>query len=520
MKNYISEVSRIKLQEDKAVTVLKGFIARLEQGHDFKETRRQAGYSLKKGYFYYLPNIAYVAGVCLAFVQCPSNINLIDSVREWSVIEARVLCRTLGLRSVSDLTGREELLNCYYRIPAFKIALNAIDVVILSGDYRTYYLAGDRLVKNLELFLITNGRFKPFERACMRKMAEEADFLALCLLNSDFEELLSRLKGTADSMRQRLAIEEESLRRKSLAEWALNSGRLDILSEWHPTKNTITPDQVSPGSTASVWWLCERGHEKFTCIKNRVYRGTGCQICANQARVGIPAGVLNLADWAKTHSRSDLIDEWHPINDRTPADYSFGSNAKVLWRCQHGHEWLARIINRRNGQVGCPICLGRFATPEFNLAITHPEIAKEWCFVENEGMPESYLPGSGKKVWWLCRTCSYRWRSSILSRTRKSGGTACSACTGRIATPVRNLAIIRPDLATEWSTANAKPPEAYAPFSNKIVWWHCSSCRHEWRASVHQRSSSEPGTGCPGCLQRRRLKQVQRRRRKREASKR
>ena len=35
-----------------------------------------------------------------------------------------------------------------------------------------------------------------------------------------------------------------------------------LAAQWHPTKNgTLTPQEVRPGSSRKVWWLCEKGHE-------------------------------------------------------------------------------------------------------------------------------------------------------------------------------------------------------------------------------------------------------------------
>lgn len=36
----------------------------------------------------------------------------------------------------------------------------------------------------------------------------------------------------------------------------------ELLSEWHPTKNTdIRPQEISYGSAVKVWWKCAFGHE-------------------------------------------------------------------------------------------------------------------------------------------------------------------------------------------------------------------------------------------------------------------
>ena len=43
-----------------------------------------------------------------------------------------------------------------------------------------------------------------------------------------------------------------------------------------------------------------------------------------------------------------LVAEWHPTKNRdlTPKDVTAGSNKKVWWQCEKGHEWEAVIASR------------------------------------------------------------------------------------------------------------------------------------------------------------------------------
>ena len=56
----------------------------------------------------------------------------------------------------------------------------------------------------------------------------------------------------------------------------------EIAKEWHPTKNgDLTPDQVTPGSSRKVWWMCIQEHEWEAVIASRT-RGTGCPYCSGK----------------------------------------------------------------------------------------------------------------------------------------------------------------------------------------------------------------------------------------------
>lgn len=55
----------------------------------------------------------------------------------------------------------------------------------------------------------------------------------------------------------------------------------EVASQWHPTKNTTTPDKVAFGSAEKVWWLCSCGHEWEAHPNNRINRKSGCPIRRN-----------------------------------------------------------------------------------------------------------------------------------------------------------------------------------------------------------------------------------------------
>lgn len=52
----------------------------------------------------------------------------------------------------------------------------------------------------------------------------------------------------------------------------------EVAKSWHPTRNELTPEMVSPGSSMQVWWQCDQGHEWKAVIHGRV-AGRGCPHC-------------------------------------------------------------------------------------------------------------------------------------------------------------------------------------------------------------------------------------------------
>jgi DNA-directed RNA polymerase subunit RPC12/RpoP len=78
----------------------------------------------------------------------------------------------------------------------------------------------------------------------------------------------------------------------------------DLAKEWHPTKNIITPKQVSVGSHEKVWWLGSCNHEWRAEIKSRALGGNKCPFCAGKE---VLVGFNDLKS-----QKLELAKEWHP----------------------------------------------------------------------------------------------------------------------------------------------------------------------------------------------------------------
>ena len=125
-----------------------------------------------------------------------------------------------------------------------------------------------------------------------------------------------------------------------------------LAKEWHPTKNgNIKPSEVMPNSNHKAWWLGKCGHEWESVIASR-NKGVGCPYCTNKKTL---VGYNDLATLNPI-----LALQWHPTKNGglTPKMVTPGSNKKVWWQCEKGHEWFALIRDRSKGR-GCPYCFNR-----------------------------------------------------------------------------------------------------------------------------------------------------------------
>ena len=199
----------------------------------------------------------------------------------------------------------------------------------------------------------------------------------------------------------------------------------EIAALWHPTKNgALKPSQVMPHTHKRHWWQCERGHE-WQSSPTPLIQGCRCPYCAGKKAI---PGETDLATL-----RPDLASQWHPEKNGklTPANISPGSEKRVWWLCDKGHDYQSIVFSRADG-TGCPYCAGKKVWPGFNdLATQFPNLADQWHDTLNGALsPRDVSKGSHKAVWWECRE-GHVWKAAVFSRTRKRAAD-CPVCAGKV----------------------------------------------------------------------------------------
>lgn len=209
----------------------------------------------------------------------------------------------------------------------------------------------------------------------------------------------------------------------------------------------------------------------------------------------------NLKPWVDDNP--NIVKEWHPEkNSWLPHKVGAGSERKIWWMCQYGHEWQASPYSRINLKSGCPVCSGRSPSKELNLLTTFPSLVREWHQLKNKRSPESFCTGSSYNASWVCSS-GHEWRATISNRT-KAGGTGCPYCAGKKADASNSILLSHPTLCLQYHpTRNEYNLNEVRPKSHKKVWWVCNR-GHEWQALFSSRTHL--GTGCPFCCQKSRSK--------------
>ena len=116
--------------------------------------------------------------------------------------------------------------------------------------------------------------------------------------------------------------------------------------------NNITLDCIRPSYNKNIKWICPKCHREYEAKPyNRIRNKSACPYCANKKVC---------EDNSLFHCSPKIAKEWHPEKNAplTPKDVINGSDKKVWWLCENGHEWQAKV-NKRTNKIkgsGCPVC--------------------------------------------------------------------------------------------------------------------------------------------------------------------
>lgn len=321
------------------------------------------------------------------------------------------------------------------------------------------------------------------------------------------EQLEIILKFTVNHDVERDSVDILEQIRNILEQHSLATEYPKIAEEWNYERNgNLTPKMFFSGCGDRVWWRCARGHEWKAAIQPRT-KSVGCPYCSNRK---VLPGFNDLAT-----TDSDIAKEWHfeKNGELRPQNTTRSVSKKVWWICEKGHEYQMRIDHRTTGHK-CPYCMGSKTIPgENDFTVKHPMLLEEWDYKQNEGIfPSDYLPGSEKRVWWICKRCGHSWNAMIASRVNGNG---CPECGKKLANSraleskiqnggsFENWCKERPSkryLLAEWEPSNELKPTDVSPKSYTKILWKCSTCGYCWKSAVFSRANADKT--CPVCMNR------------------
>lgn len=192
----------------------------------------------------------------------------------------------------------------------------------------------------------------------------------------------------------------------------------ELVSQWCVSNLPLTPNLFRPSSKRKVIWKCEHGHTWSASIYSRANLKTGCPKCSGRD----PVEGKTLAD-----KYPDVAAQWDfEHNDKGPGEVTPKSSQVFGWRCELGHTWQASVNNRTRGGNGCPYCAHKLPSPEWNLAVELPEVAKFFDTEKNTPWSaQDVMPKAGKIFWWRCLQ-GHEWSSRVDHQARY--GPRCRQC--------------------------------------------------------------------------------------------
>ena len=159
-----------------------------------------------------------------------------------------------------------------------------------------------------------------------------------------------------------------------------------LVKEWHPTKNELTPHEVTQSSGKKVWWKCSKGHEWETSICDRT-RGNGCPYCSNYKVL------KGYNDIATTHPQYTKCF----VNIKDAHTHTYSSNKKVELKCPNcGHTKAMQITTLTHQGFSCDLCSDGVSYPEKLMASIltklNIEFIKQMLYNNGEHKYDFYLP--------------------------------------------------------------------------------------------------------------------------------
>lgn len=339
----------------------------------------------------------------------------------------------------------------------------------------------------------------------------------------------------------------------------LQSNFPEIIEYWDFEKNNVSPDEISPHSNKKAWFKCNKGHS-YNVVINSKTRGNihSCPICNTYKRTSVPEKIIFYyakkvfndvlenykPDWLKPKEIDVYIPslkmgieyDGYKYHDDICIDFkkdelcrkngiklirirelecpSYESSA-IFFNIAlhyknnflHVEQVLKDVFDYLEVEIDIDIqrdyadimSLVNIGNKENCLAVTNPELLKEWDYEKNQLMnvdPYSVTKGSAIKVWWKCSK-GHLYQCAVNKKALRKD--KCPYCANKkILEGYNDLATTHPKLLKEWNynkNFGISPNNVFRG-SLKKVWWICSKCGNEWEAIIGNRSR---GSGCPKC---------------------
>ena len=272
-----------------------------------------------------------------------------------------------------------------------------------------------------------------------------------------------------------------------------------LILQWNTEKNSVelNPKDIAAGSGQSVWWKCAFGHEWPATIASRALGGNNCPSCSN--RTSLPE--ITLYYELKTIFESvlgggggyrlkkftivDILIEdialvieydgkqWHAGRQKRDKDKRKSERIKKLgFNVMRVRERPLRALSKQDVIVSVGMDLKLLVNTVLETILEYQKLTSMLTKRINKYLEEDLLLSSDK-IWEMVAQLP--------------------------APPYeKSLEFLFPGIASEWSNKNDPiTPRMVTHGSKRKVLWCCSTCSHEWPATINNRTSHS--SKCPRC---------------------
>lgn len=201
-----------------------------------------------------------------------------------------------------------------------------------------------------------------------------------------------------------------------------------LMADWIPDLNLgLDPNLITSGSHTKALWRCHKcGREWRATVHNRV-NGTGCTCDARERQAQKLRQRLVERDGSLQKTRPEIAAQWHPTmnGNLTPNDITENSMYKAWWIGMDGVAWQSVVSVRCRTEKGTKRPKSLVVKGINDLKTLRPDLAAEWNYDRNQDVDiDTIMPGTKKKVWWICPK-GHEWQASVISR---NAGRGCRVC--------------------------------------------------------------------------------------------
>lgn len=261
----------------------------------------------------------------------------------------------------------------------------------------------------------------------------------------------------------------------------------NLIEEWNYEKNNdIFPEDFLPGSNQKVWWRCKYcGNEWIASIVNRT-RGRGCAKCNKEHHISYPEKavyyyVKKYYNDAVENVRLDILDG-KEIDIYIPSLKIGIEYDGYTWHQDDNRDIIKDQLCKKNN-----ITLIRLREPGL------PDINSTAIIYLIKKLTNKTIDITSAIIWLL----EYLNIPNIDVDIKRDNEKILEVMD--LSRKNNSIIVEAPELVKEWNYEKNKGlnPEYFTKGSEKIVWWKCNKCGHEWRAMVKDRIR---GTKCPICV--------------------